>query len=162
MTANGEKAFFPPNSKQPLPFPSTFSSFRCNWHDSYTSSSLSSQQAVKNEPSRRASEWLIWKTFRGYFALSCDVYMCREPSFLGNFMMIIFYLSGRSRVWVWAGVISRSFWISSIIIEKFCVKTSHRSAFYFGITGCTSLIISTWILFTSPALRPPPPPPSLI
>lgn len=73
--------------------------------------------------------------------------MCREPSFLGNFMMIIFYLSGRSRVWVWAGVIWRSFWISSIIIEKFCVKTSHRSAFYFGITGCTSLIISTWILF---------------
>lgn len=55
-TANGERACFNWKSPPPLPpFPASL--FRCNWHDSYTSSSLSSQRAVKNEPSPCAPKW---------------------------------------------------------------------------------------------------------
>lgn len=44
----------------PLSLPPS-SLFKCNWHDSYTSSSLSSQRALKNEPSRCALKWLIFR-----------------------------------------------------------------------------------------------------
>lgn len=59
----------PVSTRSPPTLPSLlFSLFRCNWHDSYTSSSLSSQQAVKNEP---RPLWADVIDLRDVFRASC-------------------------------------------------------------------------------------------
>ena len=109
-TANGEQACFnwkpPPTTTTTTSPPSLPPSlFRCNWHDSYTSSSLSSQRALEKraEPPPSCSDW----SERRCGAILCRIVMftnVTSRSFLSpllcNLMMIICNLSRPNLLWV--------------------------------------------------------------
>lgn len=100
--------------------------FKCNWHDSYTSSSLSSQRALKNEPSRCALKWLIFR------AILCWIVMftCVTSRFFFPFFSSLLF--------------NDNYFLSNIKLNAVCVRLVLGSLFHHSIPSINSVLRNIW------------------